>query len=531
MNKSVKYYVLLPLLAISAIILTVFVGYRIYNLNSFRVYLISPDKSILVSTEFATTILIKGKMTPEVVEIFVDGRLYERRMFSDLNYTDLGNIKIANIKIDPLYLSSGNHNFTVVLKGGLLVKDSKVSANFMYEKINNYAYRTEEQKTKDIRSFLENDAAILIAALNNAREYYINSDWRKSEKYTAIKENVFKSGIDTVILRKTTDLIKLLENSSELDSIYNAANSLNLELFNKGYPYTTLMFEYRYKNGNAKSLLMSYEITDSVMLEKENIRSIVHIIKRIDGLNLREQFLGIKLPNSPFAFILAESLNYVIERYSRLFDDDEQYALREVSSMVSGFVKDNNDRQFILDKIKEESRKHVINMAFTELVKKSNAYHEIRHLNDYKQAQRIGKSVPEVLGYFYNNIGGEDFFSLDSTFKTEKEICEILLKINPEFSAYLYELVNSDGLRRLILVTLFEKIVNADKDDTSHQWAAKLILFKLAQMNGFTEKDLIALPIEGNEQNWFELLKKLLEVSYDKIETDAAKLLMTEFGG
>lgn len=531
MNKSLKYYILLPLLAISAIVLTIFVGYRIYNLNSFRVYLISPDKSILVSTEFATTILIKGKMTPEVVEIYVDGRLYERRMFSSLNYTDLGNIKIANIKIDPLYLSNGNHNFTVLLKGGFLVKDSKVSANFMYERMNNFSYVTNEQKTKAVKSFFENDAANLITALNNAREYYINSDWRKSDKYTAVKEKVFKSEIDSLILRKTAKLIELLENSSELDSIYNATNSLNLELYNKGYPYTTLMFEYRYKNGNAKSLLMSYEITDSVMLERENIRSIVHIIKRIDGLNLREQFLGIKLPNSPFAFILSESLNYVIERYLRLFDNDEQYAQREVGLMVSGFVNNNNERKFILDKIKEESQKYVINKTFTELVKKSNAYHEIRHLNDYKLAQRIGKSVPEVLGYFYSNIGGEDFFSLDSTFKTEKDICEILLKINPEFSAYLYELVNSDGLRRLILVTLFEKIVNANKDDTSHQWAAKLILYKLAQMNGFTEKDLIALPIEGNEQGWFALLKKLLEVPYEKIETDAAKLLMEEFGG
>lgn len=531
MNKKVKYYVLFPLLTISAIVLTVFVGYRIYNLNSYKVYLISPDKSILVSTEFATTILIKGKKIPEVVEIYVDGRIYERRMFSDLNYTDLGNIKIANIKIDPMYLSSGIHNFTVLLKGGLFVKESRVSADFMYEKINNYSFRTDEQKIKDVKNFLEKDVSSLIVTLNNAREYYISSDWRKSEKYLSKKDSVLNSSIDPIVLKKLSELIRLIENSSDLDSVYNSTNSLNLELFNKGYPFTTLMFEYRYKNGNAKSLLMSYEISDSVMLEKENIHSLVHIIKRVDGLNLREQFLGIKLPNSPFAFILEESLEYVTERYLRLFDENEQNAIKEVSSMVSGFIKDNKDKKFILDKIKEESQKYVTNNTFRELVKKSNAYHEIRHLNDYKQAQRIGKSVPEVLGYFYNNIGSDDFFSLDSTFKTEKDICEILLKINPEFSAYLYELANSDGMRRLILISLFEKIINADKDDTSHQWAAKLILLKLAQMNGFTDKDLIAQPIEGNEQNWFEIIKNLLGVPYDKIETDAAKLLMTEFGG
>lgn len=531
MNKSVKYYVVLPLLAVSAIFLSVFVGYRIYNLNSFKVYIISPDKSILVSTEFATTLLIKGKMSPEVVEIYVDGRIYERRMFSDLNYTDLGNIKIVNIKIDPLYLSSGNHDFTVVLKGGLFTKESRVSSGFMYEKINNYFFTTNEQKIKDVKKFLGNDLADLIIELNNARDYYISSDWRKSDKYTIKKENIAKSDADTLLVKKTYGLINLIENSSELDSIYNSTNSLNLELYNKGYPFTTLMFEYRYKNGNTKSLLMSYEISDSVMLEKENIHSLVHIIKRIDGLNLKEQFLGIKLPNSSFAFILQESLDYVIERYSRLFDANEQNALREISVMTKGFIKSDENKKLVLEKIKEESQKYVLNKTFNELVKKSNAFHEIRHLNDYKQARRIGKSVPEVLGYFYNNIGSEDFFSLDSSFKTEKDICEILLKINPEFSAYLYELLNSDGLRRLILVSLFEKIINADKDDTSHQWAAKLILFKLSEINGFTDKDLITQPIEGNEQNWFELLKKLLEVPYDKIETDAARLLMTEFGG
>lgn len=531
MNKSFKYYILYPLVIVSSIILSVFVGYRVYNLNSYKVYLISPDKTILVSTEFATTILIKGKKTPEVVEIYVDGRLYERRMFSDLNYTDLGNIKVANIKIDPLYLSSGNHNFTVVLKGGLFVKESRVTAEFMYEKINNYSYRTDEQKIKNVKKFLAEDVSNLVVALNNAREYYISSDWRKSENYLSKKDLVLNSKVDSIIVKKLSELIRLIENSADLDSIYNSTNSLNLELFNKGYPFTTLMFEYRYKNGNAKSLLMSYEISDSVMLEKENIHSKVHIIKRMDGLNLREQFLGIKLPNSPFAFILEESLDYVIERYMRLFDENEQTALREASTMVNGYVKDDKDKKLILDRIKEESQKYVTNKTFKEIVKKSNAYHEIRHLNDYKQAQRIGKSVPEVLGYFYKNIGNENFFSLDSTFKTEKDICEILLKINPEFSAYLYELANSDGMRRLILISLFEKIINTNKDDTSHQWAAKLILYKLAQMNGFTDEDLIIQSIEGNEQKWYEITIKLLDIPYDKIETDAAKLLMAEFSG
>lgn len=531
MDRKLKYYILLPLLLVTGIGLAMVVGYKIYNLNSFRVYLISPDKTILVSTEFTTTILIKGKRSPDVVEIFIDSVLYDRKMFKDLNYTDLGNIKIANIKIDPLYLYSGEHKFTILLKGGMLERDSRISAGFIYEKMNGYSFLTSGENIKNVRDFLADDVSNLIATLNNSREYYVNSDWRESEKYKEANSRLLNSRTDTTVLKKTAELIKLIESSSELDSIYNSANSLNLALYNRGYPFTTLMFEYRYKSGNANSLLMSYEISDSVMINNSGKSPIVHIIKRIDGLNLKEQFLGIKLPNSPFAFILEESLEYVIGRYSRLFDADERTALAEVNSMVKGFVKSTDEKKFILEKIRDESKKHVIDKTFNELVKNSNAYHETRHLQDYKEARRIGKSVPEVLGYFYNNIGNESFFTLDSSYQTEKDICEILLKINPEYSAYLYELVHSDGLRRLILVTLFEKIINPNKDETSHQWAAKLILYKLAEMNGIAGRELISQPVENNEEEWYGLLRKLLEMPYEKLEADAAKLMMVEFGG
>jgi hypothetical protein len=274
---------------------------------------------------------------------------------------------------------------------------------------------------------------------------------------------------------------------------------------------------------------MSYEISDSVLIEKENLHSIVHVIKRIDGINVKEQFLGIKLPDSPFAFILSESLNLLTERYMRIFSSDETEAKKEISRMTNGYVKKNEDAVYLLGKVKEETQRHINNKTFVEMVKKSNAYHEIRHLNDFKEARRIGKSVPDVLNYFYGNVKNGNFFTLDSTFKAERDICETLLKVNPEFSAYLYELTNSTGLRRLVLLNLFEKLVNPDKEDTSHQWAAKLIMYQLAKLNGFTNKDLISKPLEGNEDEWYTILKKLMDIPTEQLEKDSARLLLTEF--
>lgn len=529
MNKVIKYYVLFPLLVVSAAVLSVIVGYKIYNLNTYKVYLISPDNSILVSTDFPATILIKGRKTPDIVEIYVDDKLAEKKMFKDVAYTDLGELKIANFRIDPLYLSSGKHNFTVLLTGSMFLKESRISADFIYEKKNNTSYVNEKEKVIAMRRFFAEDVSQLIAALNNAREYYINSDWKTSEKYTSQKKKVNDADVEETIKSKVMKVITSVENKNSIDSIYNAANSLNLELFNKGYPITNLMFEYRYKNGNNNSLLMSYEISDSVMIEKENLHSIVHVIKRIDGLNVTEQFLGIKLPNSPFAFILEESMNLQAERYLRIFNPDEATAKKEISRMTNGFVKKDEDKKYLADKVKEESQKYILNKEFNEMLKKSNAMHEIRHLNDFKEARRIGKSVPEVLNYFYGNLQNGDFFTLDSSFKNERDICEILLKVNPEFSAYLYELANSTGIRRLVLLNLFEKLVNADKDDTSHQWAAKLILYHLAKLNGFVNKDLISLPLEGNEEEWYTILKKLIDLPAEQLERDSASLLMLEF--
>lgn len=529
MNKVIKYYVVFPLLIVSTLVLSVIVGYKVYNLNSYKVYLISPDKSLLVSTDFPATILIKGRKTPDVVEVYVDDKLAEKKMFQDLNYTDLGELKLANLRIDPLYLSSGKHNFTILLKGNMFLKDSKISADFMYEKMNNFSFVTEKEKVEAMKKFFAVDVSQLIVSLNNAREYYINSDWKTSEKYAEQKKKVMEADVEQSVKTKLSEVILAIENKNSVDSIYNSTNSLNVELYNKGYPISNLMFEYRYKNGNNNSLLLSYEISDSVLLEKENFRSLVHIIKRIDNINVREQFLGIKLPNSPFAFILDENMNLLTERYLRLFSQDEITAKNEISRMTNGFIKKNEDATYLLGKVKEETQRYINNKTFTEVLRKSNAFHEIRHLNDFKEARRIGKSVPDVLNYFYGNVKNGNFFSLDSTFKIERDICETLLKVNPEFSAYLYELVNSTGLRRLVILNLFEKLVNPDKDDTSHQWAAKLIIFQLAKLNGFTNKDLISLPLEGNEEEWHTILKKIMEIPLDKLERDSARLLLLEF--
>jgi len=530
MNKIIKYYVLFPLVIVSTLVLSVIVGYKVYNLNSYKVYLISPDNNILVSTDFPATILIKGSKTPDVVEIYVDDKPAEIKMFKDLNYTDLGELKIANLRIDPLYLSSGKHNFTILLKGNMFLKDSKISADFIYEKMNNASHVTEKEKVASIKKYFAEDVSQLIIALNNSREYYINSDWKTSEKYTAQKKKVFDADVDSNIKAKLADVINAIENKNSIDSIYNSANSLNLELYNKGYPVANLMFEYRYNNGNSNSLLMSYEISDSVILEKEGMKSLVQIIKRIDGINVKEQFLGIKLPDSPFAFILDESLKLLEERYLRIFSTDGQAAKNEISRMTNGYVRKDEDAEYFIKKVKEETQKYVSDRTFTDLLKKSNAFHEIRHLNDFKEARRIGNSVPDVLNYFYGNVKNGNFFSLDSSFKIERDICETLLKVNPEFSAYLYELSNSTGLRRLVLLNLFEKLVNPDKEETSHQWAAKLIIYQLAKLNGFVNKDLISQPLEGNEEEWYTILKQIMEIPIQQLERDCARLLMIEFG-
>ncbi|MCE1164073.1 MAG: hypothetical protein LWX07_01570 [Bacteroidetes bacterium] len=529
MGKKIKYYFVLPLLIISALVLTVLVAYNFYNIYSFKVYLISPQARILVSTEFPATILIKGKRMPKEIEVYIDDKVTQKINANSFDYTDLGILKIANLKIDPLYLQSGVHSMTIVLKGGVFIKDSRITKEFIYERMSPVPEKPSEEQIKMMKDFFTDDVSSLTARLNNARDYYVNSDWKNSDKYTEQKEKVKNAGVDTAVKEKLFGLIKKIEDKGDVDEIDNATNSLNLELYNKGYPFANLMFEYRYNNGTTASYLLSYEITGSVTPLPENTDRKVYILKRIDNLNITEQFLGIKLPNSPFSFILDESLALALKRCTAAASGDNGESIREIKRMTRSYKIGDDDAKFLSDKIREETGAAARNGKLASLVTNENAFHEIRHLNDYRDAKRIGNSVPEVLKYFYSDFQDQSIFNLDSSFAHEKEICETLLKVNPEFSAYLFELAKSDGLRRYVLLSLFERIINPDKEDTSHHWAAKLIIYLLAKSNNFTDKNLIVLPVNGNEDAWFALTKKLIGLPYDKIERDASFLMLNEY--
>ncbi len=527
MVRKIKYYVVLPLLIVSALVLTVLVAYNFYNIYSFKVYLISPQTRILVSSEFPATILIKGKRMPTEIEVYIDDKMIQRSNANTFDYTDLGILKIANLKIDPLYLPAGVHSMSIVLKGGMFLKDSRITKEFIYEKMSPVPGKPSEEDVKKMKAFLSDDVSGLTVKLNNARDYYVNSDWKNSDKYVEQKQAVKNADADTAVKRKVLDLFAKIEEKGDLDEINNLTNSLNLELHNKGYPFANLMFEYRYNNGTTASYLLSYEITGEIAPLPESPDRKVYILKRIDKLNITEQFLGIKLPNSPFSFILDESLELAVKRCTAAADKDE--SVKEIKRMTKSYRINDDDAKLLSEKIREEINLFSRKESAAVLVKNSNAFHEIRHLNDYKDAKRIGWSVPDVLKYFYADFGDDNIFNIDSSFTHEKEICETLLKVNPEFSAYLFELAKSNGLRRYILLSLFERIINPDKEDTSHHWASKLIIYLLAKNNGFADRNLVILPVSGNEDAWFTLTKKLIELPYDKIEKDASLLLLNEF--
>lgn len=529
MNRKIKYYVVLPLLTVSALVLTVLAAYNFYSIYSFKVYLISPQTKILVSSEFPATILIKGKRMPAEIEVYIDDKMTQTINANTFEYTDLGLIKIANLKIDPLYLPGGVHSMTILLKGGPFIKDSKITKEFIYEKMSPVPGKPDEERIQKMRAFFAEDVSDLIVRLNNARDYYVNSDWRNSDKYREQKEKVKNADVDAAVKEKLLRLVSGIEDKEDVNEIDNITNSLNLELFNKGYPFAGLMFEYRYNNGTTASYFLSYEITEVTTPDPENPSRKVGILKRLDGMNIREQFLGIKLPNSPFSFILDESLELAVKRCTAAASKDNDESVKEIRRMTGHYSLNDSDAKFLSEKIREEIQAAARRESLSALVKNSNAFHEIRHLNDYKDARNIGSRVPDVLKYFFPGVSGESVFNIDSSFTLEKEICETLLKVNPEFSAYLYELVKSAGLRRYVLLSLFERIINPDKEDTSHHWASKLIIYHLAKAFNFADEDLVSLPAAGNEDEWFSLVKRLIELPYGSIEKEASLLLLNNY--
>jgi hypothetical protein len=48
-------------------------------------------------------------------------------------------------------------------------------------------------------------------------------------------------------------------------------------------------------------------------------------------------------------------------------------------------------------------------------------------------------------------------------------------------------------------------------------------------MNGLETGELLTEQVKGNEQRWYDLTRKLVDMHYEQIERDASHLLMNEF--
>lgn len=525
-----KYLITTIILSLTALILLFLVVRNFYSISAFRVNLIYPENRILVSTEFTASIMITGSTDPGLILIKIDDVTIQSEEFENTGYTRVGDFKLLNIKINPESLSEGIHTLEIILKGGMLAKESSVSSEFVFEKVIPPSVKTNADSIKTMEEYFSGEVTDLIIKLNNARYYYTSSDWRQSDGYTSIREKVTEGKININIKEKLIRLITKIEESSPLNDITNAANSLNIELFNSGYPLMTLMFEYRYLNGDTRSLLLVYKIIDSVVFEYNGRRETAYELERLDRILQKEQFLGVNFPNSPFPIVLYDNTKELAEKYEKIFSPSTEESLTGIIKLFGKIIKDRNQIEKTALLIKQElSEAGFKKEDIYKLTRKANAVHEIRHLLDYKTSTRIGKSVPIALDYFYGEITGGSNFSRDTGFTTEKNIATTLMKINPEFSAYLFELAYSEGIRRIQLLNLLEKIINRKKEDTPHHWAAKFILYLLAERNGFADNNLINKSIEGNEKDWLELTMKLIELPLEKLAEESSSLYSYEF--
>ncbi|TRZ51477.1 hypothetical protein D4R99_04340 [bacterium] len=525
--SKTKYYTTVALIIISIVTLGFLVYRNFYSLTTYRVYLLSPDNRALIATDFTASVMITGSRSPGYIDIFIDGNQTQSLDFDSLRYTELGSFRLANLGIKTEKLNEGKHSLEIILRAGILNKERRVASEFSYERINPFPNTVSETESKKMEKYFGGEVTELIIKLNDARYYYTNSDWRKSESYLKVKNKVIESDVNPLIKEKLKRLIEEIEKKSEVIDVDNTANSLNLALHNSGYSVLTLMFEYRYLNGESRSLLLSYKSIDTLRINSGGVYEKAFELLRLDSIKQREQFLGIKLANSPFAVVLNDNTRKLSDEYSRIILGSDPEARKELNSQLNYYTQNIDTLNLLINLITREAGNKP---DVFSIVRNSNAVHEVKHLWDYKHATPIGKSVKKVLDYFYGEITDDNSLVRDSALARERNIAGTLMRINPEYSAFLFELANAGGMRRLTLLTLFEKIKNKNKEDTPHHWAAKLILYNLAARHGIPAEGLLNNRAQGNEDKWFDLTLKLLRLEPDEIGKDAAAIMETEFG-
>ncbi|MBM4158216.1 MAG: hypothetical protein FJ216_05480 [Ignavibacteria bacterium] len=522
--------------AIILLILLILTTYILFFFPTYRIEILHPADSSLIASDFFITVSICGKPVPDILEIKIDENTIETIHLDELNWNERNCATLYNFKIDISNIKSGNHILTARVKDNLLPASEKYSITFEKKDFKPFEKEADSSEISKIESFFTNELPDLIVTLNNTRLRHPDK-WTEREEYKQIKDSVFNYKIPISVLERIKSLIENIEKKSSPKEIKKEGDYLNIELCNNGYPFWTLMYEYRFDRGDIASILLTYKIIERMNLEIEGMKEQAYVLKRLDNINRVELFLGKQINETPAAIILENKIRELSDRLKIIYAGRRIEQLRTMRDMLyfgvpvstlDFFVKSINSE--VEQEMKDTSMQkyNTIEEKLYNMCKKPTVYHELRHLEDFKNGIALSNTSRIILDNFIES-NPIKYHSIDNYIEYEKFCYNSIVDINLELSAYLYELAYASGLRKYLLIKLANFILNKQYINTPEHWASKAILWLLARKNNMTDKNFLLPNQYINRDEWKEILIKLHGVNNKKLEQDIRDIYVDEF--
>lgn len=399
-------------------------------------------------------------------------------------------------------------------------------------------HQLSKKQILEIESFLVNDMAQFVVDLGEYRQGK-DSLWWNHPEYIKSKQAILSSSAPQEWMQQFKYYSEGFEQELSVSQLMRRTDSLNLWLSERSLPYQITLFETRYEDKPAKSIILSYEILRTLNYEHNSQILPTNSLNRMDHLNQSELLLGhvsrgisqavvLNYKISNLGTLMATCLSYHESQCAKIFQSEGEYNFpsdRGETSELAALVR--------LDWESKYPSQLPITTAAADLMEDAQiravGYHEARHLLHRREGLSLAKSMNQLLRKKNkkNRIRLEEIEDIDTKIHIMRKQYAYASRHNSEFAAYLGTLAESPDETYFQLFSLYHQAISSLYRNTTEQMVARVILGELAIKNKLIEHvDLNQMKYDY----WIELTSSLMIIDEQSLRAQAEEIYREQFG-
>lgn len=503
---------------------------------SYKIKIVFPPDSILVSRRVPLSVVVCGTKPPDILKLFMGGRCIAENKFPADRWHDPGRAVVSPVEVILPPAASGWYDIVASVNYCRMFSAASEPIRILVRSLDSTTVQPGDSAVGKMRGVLLRIIPQTIIDLDRARRT-ADTQWQLDPDYLKSRHTLEQADFDSSVKQALLNFFSSIESNDSTKAIPLVGDLINFELMRKGFPYWLSVFQTRYAQSAPSTSLLSYSIIRKLPFVFNNDTISALLLERLDNLNTLELMYGHNSPSMSTAILLEDQIISDAYDLAKCFQDKSAMYTSSVFSNM-GQILNNDKRNYIWDRILLEIKSDLklstsnhrdsIAKAVAHIFYISIAQHEIRHLLNNRYGIGLSKYFTSKFTRIASGYRVPDRRNLTARLYVEESVYKLVRGANDEQSAYLAELAEASGLCRYVLCNLFTLAVSPDLVDTRESWAAKAVLSKFGESNGWN--DLASADAAYNDPVWTALIVKLVALQPDKIAKQSADIYRSEFG-